>query len=192
MPVPSGVLNSGRIGQEQELKERMWIIFIVDLSLMMVLESHGWRYGKQPVEEISCRKSFPNVQRGWDRREKDRTFWKSNLCYYQGRQDFSDQLIKERTGHRSLEALHKYKQTGPDQQYKVSMALLPQIEGKENKKPLPSSMDADDDDDDFIPTKKKPKIKPEYLKAMFEHSSYSNKVIFCIFCMYVIPFCALI
>ncbi len=47
-------------------------------------------------------------------------------------QDFSDQVIKERTGHRSLEALHKYKRTGPDQQYKVSMALLPQIDGKEN------------------------------------------------------------
>ncbi len=90
------------------------------------------------------------------------------------RQDFSDQLIKERTGHHSLEALHKYKRTGPDQQYKVSMALLPQIEGKENKKPLLSSMDVDDDDDDdFIPMKKKPKIKPEDLKAMFEHSSYS-------------------
>ncbi len=41
----------------------------------------------------------------------------------------------------------------------------------------------DDDDDDFIPgpMNKKPKIKPEYLKAMFEHSSYSNKVIFCMY-----------
>ncbi len=33
------------------------------------------------------------------------------------RQGFSDQLIKERTGHCSLEALHKYKRTGPDQKY---------------------------------------------------------------------------
>ncbi len=32
-------------------------------------------------------------------------------------QNFSDQLIKERTGHRSLEALHKYKRTGADQQF---------------------------------------------------------------------------
>ena len=40
-------------------------------------------------------------------------------------QNFSDQLIKERTGHRSIEALHKYKRTGLDQQVKVSMALLP-------------------------------------------------------------------
>ena len=34
------------------------------------------------------------------------------------RQNFGDQLIKERTGHRSLEALHKYKRTGSDQQTK--------------------------------------------------------------------------
>ena len=48
--------------------------------------------------------------------------------------NFSDQLIKEHTGHRSLEALHKYKRTGSDQQYDVSMALLlPVAEtGKEN------------------------------------------------------------
>ena len=48
--------------------------------------------------------------------------------------NFSDQLIKERTGHRSLESLHKYKRTGFDQQHKVSMALLPPVakRGKEN------------------------------------------------------------
>ncbi len=46
------------------------------------------------------------------------------------------------SGHRSLEAPHKYKRTGPDQQYKVSMALLPQIDEKENKK-----LCMDDDDD---------------------------------------------
>ena len=33
------------------------------------------------------------------------------------------------TGHRSLEALHKYKRTGSDQQYDVSMALLPPVAG---------------------------------------------------------------
>ena len=32
-------------------------------------------------------------------------------------QEFLDQLIKERTGHRSLEALHKYKLTGADEQF---------------------------------------------------------------------------
>ncbi len=47
------------------------------------------------------------------------------------------------------------------------MALMPKVEGKENKKPL--SLDAKykkvpDDDDDFIPVKKKPKIKLEDLK----------------------------
>ena len=41
-------------------------------------------------------------------------------------QSFSDQLIKERTGHRSIEALHKYKRTGIDQQ-KVSNALQPTV-----------------------------------------------------------------
>ncbi len=123
MPVPSGVLNSGRIGQEQELLK----------------------------------------------------FWKSNLCYYTVPSRLQRPANKGTyTGHHSLEALHKYKRTGPDQQYKVAMALLPQIEGKENKKPLLSSMDDDDDDDDFIPMKKKPKIKPEDLKAMFEHSSLQN------------------
>ena len=61
-------------------------------------------------------------------------------------QNFNDQLIKERTGHRSIEALHKYKQTGSDQKMKVSMALLPKL-GKENVR--------EDDDDDFKPVKKK-------------------------------------
>ena len=46
------------------------------------------------------------------------------------RQNFGDQLIKERTGHRSLEVLHKYKHTGSDQQYEVSMALLPMVNSK--------------------------------------------------------------
>ena len=54
------------------------------------------------------------------------------------------------------------------------MALLPQIDGKENKK---LCMDANDDDDEFIPMNKKPKIKPEDLKAMFEHSSLQNCII---------------
>ena len=48
--------------------------------------------------------------------------------------NFSDQLIKEHTGHRSLESLHKYKWTASDQQHKVSTALLPPVakRGKEN------------------------------------------------------------
>ena len=37
--------------------------------------------------------------------------------------NFSDQLVKERTGHRSLTVLYKYKCTGSDQQHEVSMAL---------------------------------------------------------------------
>ena len=64
--------------------------------------------------------------------------------------NFSDQLIKERTGHHSLESLHKYKWTWSDQQFKVSMALLPPVakRGKEN-----------DSEDDFEPLKKHPKLK---------------------------------
>ena len=67
-------------------------------------------------------------------------------------QDFSDQLIKERTGHHSLEALYKYKRTGADQRYDVYMALLPPLavtskqEGKENA--------PKDDNDDFVPLKR--------------------------------------
>ena len=45
-------------------------------------------------------------------------------------ENFGDQLIKERTGHCSLEALHRYKDTGSDQQMQVSMALLPSIAKK--------------------------------------------------------------
>ena len=87
-------------------------------------------------------------------------------------QNFSDQLIKERTGHRSLESLHKYKRTGSEQQYEGSMALLPSVarkEGKENaKKAVPKSSF---DDDDFQPLKKKPKVKPE---DEFPMSSLTN------------------
>ncbi len=44
------------------------------------------------------------------------------------------------------------------------MALLPQIKGKKNTKcyrRLDAKEEEIPDDDDFIPTKKKPKIKPE-------------------------------
>ena len=39
--------------------------------------------------------------------------------------DFSDQLICKRTGHRSIEALHRYKHTSSDQEHAVSLVLLP-------------------------------------------------------------------
>ena len=81
-------------------------------------------------------------------------------------QNFNDQLIKERTGQRSIEALHKYKRTGSDQQMKVSMALLPKV-GKEN---VP-----EDDDDDFKPVKKKSKVEDS--KGMSPLSTITN----CIF-----------
>ena len=77
--------------------------------------------------------------------------------------NFSDQLIKECTGHRSLESLHKYKRTGSDQQHKVSMALLPPVakRGKES-----------DWDDDFEPLKKHPKLKD--VEGIFPQSSISH------------------
>ncbi len=78
-------------------------------------------------------------------------------------QNFSDQLIKECTGHRSLEGLHRYKRMGSDQQHEVSMTLPPVAKrGKENVKPQD-----EDDDEDFQPLKKRPKINPQDLKAMF-------------------------
>lgn len=51
-------------------------------------------------------------------------------------QNFEDQLIKEHTGHNSLEALHKYKRTRSDQQFQVSMALLPPVACVEEKRKL--------------------------------------------------------
>ena len=70
------------------------------------------------------------------------------MCYNLYQQNFSDQIIEERTGHRSIEALHKYKRTGTDQKMNVSMALLPKL-GKENVA----------DDDDLKPVKKNLKWK---------------------------------
>ena len=86
--------------------------------------------------------------------------------------DFSDQLIKERTGHRSLEALHKYKRTSSDQQYIVSKALQPQFT-KDEDDFVPSKRLVDDDD--FLP-KKKPKVSPnpEDISGMFPSSSISH------------------
>lgn len=108
------------------------------------------------------------------------------------KQNFSDQLIKERTGHRSLESLHKYKRTGSDQQFDVSMALLPAVSsksaGKENLPPL-KHLKTDDDDDFIVPSKKKPKtnqeldvkyvpplstLKKDGVKAMFPKSTLTN------------------
>ena len=95
------------------------------------------------------------------------------------RQNFDDQLIKERTGHRSIEALHKYKRTGSDQQHEVSMALLPPMAKKAKKEIIPpedkENMPQDDDIDDFKPLKKKPKVPyaPD-LQGLFPHSSMTN------------------
>ena len=103
-------------------------------------------------------------------------------------QNFGDQLIKERTGHRSIEALHKYKRTASDQQHEVSMALLPPVAKKENippplvpllppvaKKGFLPPYDDGDNSDDFKPLKKKPKVVsiPDF-QSMFPQSSINN------------------
>ncbi len=62
------------------------------------------------------------------------------------------------------------------------MAPLPQIKGKKNMKRhrrLDTKEEKIPDDDDFIPTKKKPIIKPEDAKAMFEHSYVQSQGIKC-------------
>ena len=101
-------------------------------------------------------------------------------------QNFSDHLIKEWTGHHSLEALHKYKHTGSDQQMQVSMALLPSIAkmsdfAKVEKKNIPQlCMDKEkdafcgSDDDDFVPMRKKKFDPEENIKAMFPKSTLTN------------------
>lgn len=73
------------------------------------------------------------------------------------RKGFTDQLIKERTGHRSLEALHQYKRTGSIQEQKVSLALAPPMVNP-SKETKWLKFDSDDDDD-FVP-QKKPKLQP--------------------------------
>jgi len=82
--------------------------------------------------------------------------------------NFSDQLIKECTGHRSLEALYKFKRTGSDQQHKVSMALLPPVSKREKE-------NDPDSDDDFKPLKKHQKVKEGLdVRGMFPQSSVSH------------------
>ena len=89
-------------------------------------------------------------------------------------QNFDDQLIKERTGHRSLEAIHKYKRTGSDQQRQVSMALLPPVTLKKippAKAGVPPAKEnihpGEGDDDDFKPLKKKPKLTTLDIQGLF-------------------------
>ena len=89
----------------------------------------------------------------------------ATALYQQG---FCDQLIRERTGHSSIEALHKYKRTSLDQKHAVSMALLPTCadRGKEN------TFTESDSDDDFQPLKKVPKLSA--LRGLFPQSALKN------------------
>ena len=134
------------------------------------------RFGKQPVGRNKLAQIIPQMcQEAGIGGRKTGHSGKVTCATTLYHKDFGDQLIKERTGHRSLEALHKYKRTGVDQQYKVSMALLPSLtSGKENA-PKQSNVDvaATSDDDDFVPLKK-PKINPEDIKSLFPQSSLNN------------------
>ena len=94
--------------------------------------------------------------------------------------------IKDQTGHRSLEALRKYKRTGSDQHMQVSMALLPSIAKKsdfakveiENIPQLCMEKEKNaccgSDDDDFVPMRKKKFDPEENIKAMFPKSTLTN------------------
>ena len=143
------------------------------------------RFGVQPVGRNALAKIIPDMCKAAGiQGNKTGHSGKVTCATVLYQHDFGDQLIKERTGHRSLEALHKYKRTGSDQQYQVSMALLPattsstgagpskpESKCKENVKPEYFS----DDEDDFIkPIKKKPKFTKDDLKAMFPQSSLTN------------------
>ena len=93
------------------------------------------RFGNQPVGRNKLAKIIPDMCKaaGIQGRKTGHS-GKVTCATVLHQLNFSDQLIKERTGHRSLESLHKYKRTGFDQQHKVSMALLPPVakRGKEN------------------------------------------------------------
>ena len=154
------------------------------------------RYGTQPIGKNKLGQIIPDMckEAGIPGRKTGHS-GKVTCATTLYHQNFSDQQIKERTGHRSLEALHKYKRTCSDQDYEMSMALLPQLGGKENlpvraqpaklptaavkpqlatSMPTPAEIDRTplseknlSDDEDFAPIKKKPKITPETLKCMF-------------------------
>lgn len=68
-------------------------------------------------------------------------------------QNFEDQLIKERMGHCSIKALHKYKRTASNQQHEVFMALLPPVAKKKNVPPQSVSL--------LPPVAKKENVPPQ-------------------------------
>ena len=99
-------------------------------------------YGKQPVGRNMQAKIITEMckQAGIEGQKTDHS-GKVTCATTLYHQNFRDQLIKERTGHGSLEALHKYKWTGADQQYEVSMALLSKTATEEKTPVLDDSVD---------------------------------------------------
>ena len=136
------------------------------------------RFGSQPVGRNMLSKIIPDMckEAGVQGRKTGHS-GKVTCATVLYHAKFDDQLIKERTGHRSLEALHKYKRTSSDQQREVSKALLPSVAKQCNK---------EDSDDDFEPPKKVPKIEKQVrkdveskrvsdeIKGMFPQSSLSH------------------
>ena len=130
------------------------------------------RFGKQPIGRIKLSRIIPDMCKaaGISGRKTGHSgkVTCATTLYQKG---FSDQLIKERTGHRSLDALHKYKRTSSEQQFDVSMALL----NKENVPCKPKGdFDDDNSDEDFKPLKKKVKSSNEQFQSMFSSASMKN------------------
>ena len=131
---------------------------------MMLLES---QFSNQCVGRNTLAKLIPNMCKiagidGYKTGHSGKVTCATTL-YHKG---FDDQLIKERTGHRSLEALHKYKRTGSDQQHALSLALGPPL--KENVPPAGYSSD------DFETLQKKSKTHSIDMQGMFPQSSMTN------------------
>ena len=87
----------------------------------------------------------------------------------------SDQLIKEHTGHHSLEALRQCKRTGSNQQHELSLALGPPAPhtlsvNKENKRPAIFN----EDENDFVSLKKVGIAKDGEVQGLFPQSCLNN------------------
>ena len=138
------------------------------------------RFAKQPIGRNKLAKLIPDMCKaagieGFKTGHSGKVTCATTLY----RRGFSDQLIRERTGHRNLEALHKYKRTGPEQQQELSLALAPPTAKK-----IPLAFEKEntqpkyDEDDDFVPLKKKPKIQGEMRVCGSESGSSLNHCTF--------------
>ncbi len=119
------------------------------------------RFAKQPIGHNKLAKLIPDTcKAGGIEGLKTGHSGRVTCAATLNRKGLSGQLVRERTGHRSLETLHKYKRTGSEQQQELSLALAPTT-----TKEMPLAVEKEntqpkyDEDDDFVPLKKKPKIQ---------------------------------